>query len=639
MTVLGLLPPIAFVSVFLFFGNHFPAWGWRRTFVRSSVLAGSYMVLATETLSLARAITRPGLAGIWGAPLIAITLWFAIRIKRGLPIRMPRLQALSPFEGILVLGIVAIAAVTATIAWVSPPNTWDSLTYHMSRVAHWAQDESLQPFATGIERQNFMSPVAEIGMLQVYVLAGGDRWVNFIEWSAMLVSLAGVGLLAKDMGAGRLGQLLSMVFVASLPMGIAQASSTMTDYVVSAGAIAVACEAFQLAKAQGPGAPAFFASLAAGLSLGAKPTSAAYLLPLAVFIAVALLRGWGGLLTMRAAIAAVGIVLILNAGYLVRNAIVYGVPVGGQYSGDENVNDVFGLRVLVSNVLRNASLHAGTPSPYLNKALVLGVRKIHEWMGIDPTDPRTTVNQLYRVGPPSTSEVKAGNTAQAILILASCVLLVWRRDLFAPRVFSLALSVAFTFVIFSALFKFTVFGSRYHLPFFILFAPIVGYVLSRTAPSSLTGILAVGLILASWPWLVHLDPRPLLETADGQASILSQSRQSLYLELDPGAEEPYQELTAAIKANGCSAVGLMLSGGAAEYPLWAYLGAPRDDLRLEWIVGGTPSARFADPSFEPCAVVCDASCARDLTSFRGLEQVYSQAGYRLFLGEPRPAGS
>jgi hypothetical protein len=595
------------------------------------------MVLTTEMLSLFKGINRPALIGVWAAPVAVTGIWAARRLWHKKPISLPRLPGLTTFEWLLVGGVIAIAAITAAVAWISPPNTWDSLTYHMSRVAHWAQDMSLRPFATGIERQNFMSPVAEMGMLNVYVLAAGDRLVNFVEWSSMIASVVAVGLLAKDMGGGRLSQLFSMVFTASLPMGIAQASSTMTDYVVAAGVIVVATEAFQLVKGEKPGVPVFFASLAAGLSFGSKPTSIAYLLPLAAYVAVVLLRRWGIRLMVRAAFAAIGLVLVLNAGYLTRNVVVYGVPIGGKYSGNQNVNEVFGVRVLVSNLLRNASLHAGTPSPYLNKAVALSVRKIHELIGMDPIDPRTTLNGLYRVSPPSTNEVKAGNTAQAVLVLLSFAFLIWRRKLFSPEFLYLALVAASTFVVFSAVFKFTVFGSRYHLPFFVLVAPIVGFVLSRMMSPTLTKAFAVGLLLVAWPWLFRLDPRPLLDSAEGQASILGQPRESLYFELDPGALQPYLEMTSAIETHGCSDVGLMLSGGAAEYPVWAYLGAPRADLRLEWIVAGTPSARYADPTFEPCAVVCDASCNDDLTSFRGLDLVYARSGYRLFLGDPPPA--
>jgi hypothetical protein len=49
---------------------------------------------------------------------------------------------------------------------------------------------------------------------------------------------------------------------------------------------------------------------------------------------------------------------------------------------------------------------------------------------------------------------------------------------------------------------------------------------------------------------------------------------------------------------------MAISGAGAEYPYWLLLGAPRDDLRIEWIVAGTPSAQYSDPEL-PCAIICD----------------------------------
>jgi hypothetical protein len=145
-------------------------------------------------------------------------------------------------------------------------------------------------------------------------------------------------------------------------------------------------------------------------------------------------------------------------------------------------------------------------------------------------------------------------------------------------------------------------------------------------------IVALALCVACVPWLVNLDPRPLLTPAEGsESSILTAPRDSLYFQLDPAAEQPYREMTSAIKAAKCSSVGIMLSGGAAEYPLWALLGAPRSDLTVEAIVAGTASARFSKEEFEPCAIICDHSCPDDQPAIRGLRLVESSPGYKLYM--------
>ena len=39
------------------------------------------------------------------------------------------------------------------IALLAAPNTFDSMTYHMGRVAHWAHQGSVAPYPTHIVRQ------------------------------------------------------------------------------------------------------------------------------------------------------------------------------------------------------------------------------------------------------------------------------------------------------------------------------------------------------------------------------------------------------------------------------------------------------------------------------------------------------
>jgi hypothetical protein len=70
-----------------------------------------------------------------------------------------------------------------------------------------------------------------------------------------------------------------------------------------------------------------------------------------------------------------------------------------------------------------------------------------------------------------------------------------------------------------------------------------------------------------------------------------------------------------------------------EYPLWSLLGAPRQDLKIEWLVAGTASARYSDAGFTPCAVVCE-KCPESWSTVRGLPERYHYGSFRLYLGTP-----
>ena len=174
------------------------------------------------------------------------------------------------------------------------------------------------------------------------------------------------------------------------------------------------------------------------------------------------------------------------------------------------------------------------------------------------------------------------------------------------------------------------FGSRYHLPFFVLIASPIGFLAGRWRSSWIVDVLAVGMALTSSSWLLHLHERPLLKDADGY-SVATSPRESMYFMTGHALEERYHQTVGRIEEASCSSVGIMLGGDSAEYPLWAFLDVPRPDLDAQWIVAGTASARYVDPDFVPCAVICDYSSPQDWTSVRDLPLDRDLSGFRLFM--------
>ena len=622
------LPLLVLLGMTILLASRVPSWGWRRSLLRAAVITAAYAILMTETLSLVSGVTAIGLASVWAVLFVAVAAGLVVT-ARGTGLRsLPRLALPARWsDRLLLLAVIVIALTTAIIAWYAPPNTWDSLNYHMARVAHWTQQHSIRHFATGTEVQNGLSPGAEILVLQTYVLGNGDRWVNFIEWLAMVISVVGATLVARQLGARPSGEVLAGVFVATLPMGIAQASSTMTDYVVAVWMMCTATETVLL-LIDGPSAGnTLFLSLSAGLALTAKPTAFVYLLPFAVLSGITLLRHCQPRSALRSALIVVVAVLALNGGHWARNIMTYGNPLGDQIA--VHSNEIHPPAALVSNVLRHAGLQAGTPWEVVNRQLMRGVLKVHQLIGLDVNDPRTTSIGEFTIAQPSREENHAPNWFHAWVYAGIFGLLLIQRKRFSLTTWGYVLATVATFVLFCYVFKWQIFSSRYHLPFFVLFAPAAAVIVSKRAPSWLIRLLGVSFILGCWPWLLRLENRPMLPEAESGVSVLSEPRDRLYFW--PGSSGVRDEMAVRILEEGCSTVGIMLTGNGAEYPFWVYLGAPRPGLEIEWIVSGTPSARYEDPGFAPCAVICDFSCPQDWTTIRGLTLAEDAGGLRLFL--------
>ena len=57
-----------------------------------------------------------------------------------------------------ICGVVAVVVIAGVTAIVAPPNTYDSMTYHLPRVMHWIQHQSVGHYPTHIPRQLHFPP-------------------------------------------------------------------------------------------------------------------------------------------------------------------------------------------------------------------------------------------------------------------------------------------------------------------------------------------------------------------------------------------------------------------------------------------------------------------------------------------------
>ena len=632
--MIAALPITAFVGTWLVLVNRSPQEDWRPQFLRAAILWGGYSILSSEMLSLVRGVTAVGLGLAWALPTALTGGWLWRRRVQGLPVRAPALKMSTGWlDRILWLGLGLILMVTALVAWLAPPQTWDSLNYHMPRVAHWAQEHAVQHFATGISVQNSWAPGAEIAVLQFYVLAGSDRLANFVSWFAMFGSLVGTSWVARQLGAGRRGQILAAVITATIPMGIVQASSTMTDYVAAFWVVCAVSESLEM-RAQGPDtARVFYISGAAGLALVTKLAAAPYLLPFALLAATGLFHRVTWRRLMGIAGAAVLIVFVINAGHLGRNYALYGSPLGDPAKVGLHANQNMSWRGLVSNVLRNAALHSGTPNPVLNQWIYDNILKTHIKLGVELNDPGTTsAGSFRRVPGLSTHEDLVGNLVHAVLILMAVLLAVIGRRRVGWLAIAYMAAVIAGFLLFSLVFKWQIFASRLHMPFFVLFAPLIAAVLAVLFHKNTGGWIGMALLVGALPWLVGINSRPLFPLPNRAyvRSILVEPRERLLYANGLNLVGPHQTIIGMIEAENCSTVGIAISGSGAEYPYWVRLGAPRETLQIEWLVGGNPSERLEKPDFQPCAVICQ-KCPDEWLTVRGLPKVYDDTVFRLYL--------
>ena len=211
---------------------------------RAAVLTGAYGVASVEVLSALGWLTVAGVIGAWVVALVAAAAgaWWRRRRDGGLPpigLR-DRIRSFPRGERAIAAAVLALVGAELVLALASPPNTYDSQTYHLPRIEHWAFRGSVDLYPTGIHRQITYPPGAEFLLLHLRLMTGVDTLYNLLQWACGVLCVVLVTRLAAQLGVPRRGQLLAALVVASVPMVVLQSSSTQTDLVVAAWVTCVA---------------------------------------------------------------------------------------------------------------------------------------------------------------------------------------------------------------------------------------------------------------------------------------------------------------------------------------------------------------------------------------------------------------
>lgn len=584
MTVI--LPLLAFLGLWIYSGNTRREPLWRASFIQAFILWGAWMVFVTELLSLFTAVTRTSLSLAWGLPVLAFVYWLVRWLKGRKVLRLPVVyRARDQHVALLDLLLLIIMLIPLVIGFIAPPNSQEALNFGMVRVAHWGFQHSLAHFPAVNENLNSAPPGMGIGLLNFYLLSGSDRWANFLSWFALLGCLQAAMAIARLFGASPTGTRLTAIFAATIPAALALSSSSLDDLLSCLWVLSYVMVVFYFKKDKNHEFNLTLTALAAGLTLITKPVSLLFILPFAIyflFLQVKLYR-WGKTLP-RVAISLL-LILAVAGGFFYRNFQSYGTAYQVQ-ALTQDLNETISWRVAISNGVRNFALHADLPFPRADAWLTKNIALLHTQLGLDASDPRTTYGGTFRVPDINTSEVTSGNPLHAILIILCVFYLVGRFLLTktgheATGYTGLLMISVLLYVVFL---KWRINGSAWQLPFFLMTAPVVGFVFDylRQEHKYLGTVLAFLLILFAIPWLLCVQQRPLIPISGltYQRSILATPREALYFTTEPEVAAEMSEISNLISERLPKTVELRVEPDFPEYVLWALPG--QDDAKIEF---------------------------------------------------------
>ena len=305
------------------------AWCLRLPGICSTVLAAYVLLVAeitaiTTVLSAVRVVTPLGIAV---AELLLLALAGSLWLRNNRP------PVPSPATARAAVAALARDPVTVTLAAVVaialiyelmlvltvPPNNWDSLTYHLARVAAWVNHHGIYwiPHAP-TDRIDEFQPIAEQQILFNFVATGKGALFALPQFIGQLAILAAIFVTARRLGYELRLAACAALFFATLPLVALEATTAQNDLVAASLGCAAAAFLFGPTRRE-----VALAGGSAALALGVKLSMA---LALPTLIALAFLRGRTQFKVFGAS-AVVGFIALAMWGF-VRNAVATGHVLG-----------------------------------------------------------------------------------------------------------------------------------------------------------------------------------------------------------------------------------------------------------------------------------------------------------------------
>ena len=635
-------------------------WFWSTTLSRRGAFLLAYLLfealllVMTELTSIGHHFTHATVLGCWLAVAAGLVLvsWrqlvalvkAALGSTRPHPVR--RLAANLRTEATAWLAIpLFYLGVLVYLGIAYLPSNGDSLDYHLARVEHWIQDQSVAPFAAHFAAQIDYPPLAEYNLAHFHLLLGGDRLDGFVQLFAAVVCIVAVSEITRLLGGTRLVQVGAVVICTTIPSVVLSATSTENNVFVAS---LCACLVFVLIGQ--PLAPwwrfAACTGLAAGLAVTTKGTAILLIGPTAAMLllwriviekGVAVMAKVGRTVVL---VGIVGVMVALLAGpSLYQNQNLFGSLDGPDAQAVLSVDLTW--RAAGANIVRataaNFMLGNGTSGPEtaISKFVLAKLHGVYGAFGVQQDDQdyfegpevRTYFDafQVQNYDVWTRSEDEGADPLQIVLIgfaAAACLILVLRGDRRMRVLALMAGTLTLGYVLLAGIARWQIFEVRFFIPLFVAWTPLIAIALARCS-RWLLRIVMVVLALACLPQLLDNAERPLRRDSYGANPLapyfLDIPDRNYIVNTAAGLET----LSKVLSESTCHQLGI---GDVIviEYPVWVGLHDEHWRGEIEDVHVRNPSARYESREFRPCAVLTEPPAPHVSAGGGGVQMEFAQ---------------
>jgi len=522
---------------------------------------------------------------------------------------------------LVLLGVFFLIMFAASLIMI--PHTVDSMTYNMTRIAYWTQNNSVAHYATNDVRAVTTSPLAEFINLQVYILHNkSDALFNLLQSLSYITNTFLVMGICKKIDLSKRYRYLCALLYISMPIAFAEALTTQIEQFATMWLLIFVYFILDIIDED------FRFSLSAGtigrvLVLGAC-IAFGYLTKLSVMFGMLVFALWLLLacikrkerlstLLVLIAIAAVEM-LVLVMPEIARNLETFHA-ISSSDVGAKHMIDTLNPIYLIINALKNASINLpNIYFPWIAKGVSYCIFWIAYKCNVDINDPRIAHDGVeYIVREPqrymcdsAVNPVVFYLTVFTLVVLLLNLLSKQRGD--KKTAFAWAGIISFAFFCFAL--KYELYGVRYMLSYLALLCPTVCVGISKIEYKKKSWIVPLVIFMC----IVELSGLFLYHGERVVRHFKAEDRITGYLDLRQKDEAMYRALGDYLSTKEYESLGIYFAWGAGEYPIWKMVD---EDVRIGAVNVKNETSIYQDENFVPDYIVVKDADPKDIEVYKG----------------------
>lgn len=612
---------LAFILLFVFWGFY------RRVKIERVIYAviawNVWSFLLVEILSLYQRLNRTGIVCAWG--VLDSILLVTIIVKR----RSFVLNGHKCFLGwrnwkkIYILPLI-LALIVLGLASVTVPYNWDSMTYHLSRMAYWAQNESVAHFAVTDVRQLSSPVLAEFINVQVYILSSNsDYLLNLLQAGSYIVNAYFLFEIAKKLGCKEKFALMGTLLFMTMPIAFGEALTTQVDQFATVWFLIFVyyfidlyeCERIDVTKAVV--LRAILLGLCVSFGYLAKPSVDIGMAALLLILFVKCIKRKDRIVDLlKIVMSVIPFVVLPLVPELARNFQTFSA-FSDPIAGKRQLIGTWAPNYVIINMVKNfahniPNIYMYDSAEWIAKVVIVmaGI------MGVNINDVSISEDgqQYVMNSVPAYGHDTATNPIVLILASISFVYCLIRFKDNKGKGRNYTIYITITFLVFCALVRWEPFVSRYMLSYLSALCPMIAWQVQEISEkckaqfirTSIVPIICFCIITEGFSLIRYHQ-----EIWNEEASV----RPYAYFYHNKSLKEDYFEVIEWIKNSDCQKVGLCVSSNQFLWPIWSML--EEKDVQMQYVLVNNSSSQYENFDFTPDCIITDRSLENEQIEVHG----------------------